>query len=87
MKGVIRLGDPHSHGGIVISASGANFDGKPVALVGDTVSCPKKGHGVNAIIEGHPTWIMHNRAVAVNGCHTACGCILMSTLTNVGSES
>ncbi|OCF95956.1 PAAR domain-containing protein [Gilliamella sp. wkB308] len=86
MKGVIRLGDPHSHGGNVISASGAKFDGKPVALVGDQVSCPKKGHGVNNIVEGHPTWKMFDRNVAVNGCKSACGCSLISTLPVAGSE-
>lgn len=86
MKGVIRLGDPHSHGGQVITASGAYFDGKRVALVGDQVSCPKKGHNQNAIIEGHPTWIMNDRAVVVNGCKAACGCVLISTLAVAGCE-
>lgn len=86
MQGVIRLGDPHSHGGSVISASGAMFDGKSVALIGDQVSCPKKGHGINAIIEGHPTWKMYGRSVAVNGCKAACGCVLISTLPVAGSE-
>ncbi|MCO6546762.1 MULTISPECIES: PAAR domain-containing protein [unclassified Gilliamella] len=87
MKGVIRLGDPHTHGGCVISASGAIFDGKPVALVGDQVSCPIKGHGVNNIVDGHPTWKMYNRSVAINGCKAACGCELISTLSVVGSEA
>ena len=86
MKGVIRLGDPHSHGGNVITASGADFDGKPVALVGDSVSCPKKGHGINPIIEGHPTWLMHERQVVIEGCQAACGCVLISTLTQVGCD-
>ncbi|MDF7669686.1 PAAR domain-containing protein [Orbaceae bacterium ESL0721] len=86
MKGVIRLGDPHSHGDNVISASGAIFAGKPVALVGDKVSCPKKGHGVNTIVEGNPTLLMFNRAAAVDGCKCTCGCTLISTLPNVGSD-
>ena len=30
MRGVIRLGDPHSHGGKVATASGALFAGKKV---------------------------------------------------------
>lgn len=87
MKGVIRLGDPHTHGGKVISASGANFADKPVALLGDKVSCPKKGHGINVIIEGHPTWTMFNIPVVVDGCKCACGCSLISTLPNAGSDS
>ncbi len=42
MNGVIRLGDPHSHNGTVNTASGPLFDGKPVMLAGDTVSCPAR---------------------------------------------
>ncbi|XKM12778.1 PAAR domain-containing protein [Orbaceae bacterium ac157xtp] len=86
MKGVIRLGDPHTHQGVVIKASGANFDGKPVALVGDKVSCPKKGHGINSIMEGHSSWTMYDIPVAVDGCKCACGCFLISTLPNAGSD-
>lgn len=86
MKGVIRLGDPHSHGGKVITASGADFDGRPVALVGDKANCPKKDHGIVTIIEGEPTWIMHNRQVAVDGCKCDCGCTLISTIAKAGSN-
>lgn len=86
MKGIIRLGDRHTHGGNVISASGADFAGKPVALVGDKVSCSKPGHGINPIIEGNTTWLMFNTPVAVDGCKCACGCTLISTLPTVGSE-
>ena len=35
MRGVIRPGDPHSHGGKVVTASGALFAGKKVMLAGD----------------------------------------------------
>lgn len=42
MKGVIRLNDPLVSGGKVISASGANFMGKSVALKGDKVECPEQ---------------------------------------------
>lgn len=53
MKGFVLLGDKTTHGGTVISASSTmTVNGKPVALIGDKVSCPVKGHGVNAIIEG-----------------------------------
>ncbi|WP_392563936.1 PAAR domain-containing protein [Orbus wheelerorum] len=84
MKGVIRLNDRHSHGGLVVSASGGMFAGKPVALIGDYVTCPIEGHGVNRIIEGHPNWRMNGKNVAVDGCRSACGCYLISTLPTAG---
>jgi len=84
MRGVIRLGDPHSHGGSVATASGALFAGKKVMLAGDTISCPQ--HGQVAVTEGHPTWIMSGRAVIVDGCKAACGCVLRTTLSNAGAE-
>ncbi len=46
MKGIIRLGDSTTHGGMVIQASSQmTIEGKPAALVGDLVSCPITGHG------------------------------------------
>uniref|UniRef100_UPI002243B0A3 PAAR domain-containing protein n=1 Tax=Klebsiella pneumoniae TaxID=573 RepID=UPI002243B0A3 len=45
-KGFVLLGDKTTHGGAVISASSTMIvNGKPVALVGDKVSCPIPGHG------------------------------------------
>ncbi|KEY56980.1 PAAR domain-containing protein [Serratia sp. DD3] len=84
MRGVIRLGDPHSHGGTVATASGPLFDGKNVMLVGDQVSCPQ--HGQVAVTEGHPTWIMSGKAVIIDGCQAQCGCVLRSTLPNAGVQ-
>lgn len=84
MRGVIRLGDPHSHGGKVATASGALFAGKKVMLAGDTVSCPQ--HGQVTVTEGHPTWIMSGKAVIVDGCKATCGCVLRTTLPNAGAE-
>ncbi|MBN0997368.1 PAAR domain-containing protein, partial [Pseudomonas aeruginosa] len=56
-KGFVLLGDKTTHGGAVISASSTMIvNGKPVALVGDKVSCQIPGHGTNAIIEGAPEW-------------------------------
>ncbi|AWH89435.1 PAAR domain-containing protein [Limnobaculum parvum] len=83
-KGVIRLGDITSHGGEVISASSTiTLYGKKVALVGDLISCPKDGHGVNAIIEGATSWYHNGKPVAVDGCLCACGCTLLSSLPEV----
>lgn len=44
MKGIIRLGDATTHGGVVVQASSDMvIEGKPAALVGDLVSCPIPG--------------------------------------------
>ena len=88
MKGIIRLGDATTHGGNVIEASSQMvIDGKPAALVGDLVSCPQTGHGINPIIEGSETMSFDGKAVAVDGCQTACGCALISSMPDVGSDS
>lgn len=51
-KGFVFLGDKTTHGGQVLSASSTMIvNGKKVALIGDKVSCPKKGHGVNALLK------------------------------------
>ncbi|MDF7628800.1 PAAR domain-containing protein [Erwiniaceae bacterium L1_55_4] len=84
-KGVILLGDKTSHGGQVISASSTMIvNGKKVALIGDEVSCPQSGHGVNKIVEGASDWISDGKAVALDGCHCECGCQLISSVTEVG---
>ena len=87
MKGIIRLGDSTTHGGMVIQASSQmTIEGKPAALVGDLVSCPIPSHGDNPIIEGSQYMIFEGKAVAVDGCKTACGCALISSLPSVGSD-
>lgn len=85
MKGIIRLGDPTSHGGKVITASSHTFiKTKPVARVGDLVSCPIPGHGVNPIVEGEANLLDEGKKIALDGHKTACGCSLISTLDDVG---
>lgn len=72
-KGVVLLGDKTTHGGAVISASSTMIvNGKNVALIGDKISCPIIGHGINAIIEGSPEW-------SSDGCHCVCGCQVLSS--------
>lgn len=81
---VIRLGDPTSHGGKVISASTTHtIDGVGVARVGDMVACPLPGHGINPIISGATTYLIGGRMAALQGNKSACGCSLISTLTTV----
>ncbi len=85
MRGIIRLGDPTSHGGKVITASSHTFiKSKPVARVGDLVSCPVRGHGDNQIVEGEANLQDESKAIALDGHKAACGCSLISTLNDVG---
>ncbi|WP_035055098.1 PAAR domain-containing protein [Andreprevotia chitinilytica] len=81
MKKVVRLGDSTSHGGTVVSASpSTTVMGKPVARLGDTVTCPMPGHGTNSIVEAEPTWTVDGGvAVALDGHKTACGAALISS--------
>ncbi|WP_279047660.1 PAAR domain-containing protein [Cedecea davisae] len=79
-KGFVLLGDNTTHGGEVISASSTMIvNGKKVALIGDKISCPKEGHGINTIIEGSPDWISDGKAVVVDGCRCECGCQVISS--------
>ncbi|WP_047395351.1 PAAR domain-containing protein [Chitinibacter sp. ZOR0017] len=84
MKKAIRLGDPTSHGGTVISAQPKTvLFGKPIAVLGDKVACPIPGHGVCPIVEGDPSWLVGGKPVALEGHKTACGAALISTLPPV----
>ncbi|MCK0746711.1 PAAR domain-containing protein [Chromohalobacter nigrandesensis] len=81
MKGIVVLGDATSHGGKVITAQSSYLiDGKPVACVGDKVTCPKDGHGsTTVIVEGHPTMKINGKPIALHGHKTACGASLISS--------
>lgn len=85
MKGVIRIGDPTSGGGVVLGGSGTmKFEGIGVARQGDLVDCPKKGHGRTEIVEGHPVYRENGVPIAFNGHACGCGCTLISSLPNAG---
>lgn len=87
MKRLIRLGDLTTHGGVVISASSSyEVLGRPVARVGDRVTCPMQGHGLAVIIEGDPDWLIDGRPVALEGHLTSCGATLIATVASVGRE-
>ncbi|ODQ07454.1 MULTISPECIES: PAAR domain-containing protein [Enterobacterales] len=82
-KNIIVLGDKTSHGGTVITAtSDIIINGKKAAKVGDKVNCPKKGHGINSIIEGSSNFICKDSFIAVEGCRTECGCYLIASITD-----
>ncbi|MCO6546534.1 MAG: PAAR domain-containing protein [Gilliamella sp.] len=86
-KNVVRLGDPTTHGGSVISASSKTIiEGKPVALIGDLVSCPKKDHGINKIIEGAKMGFSDGKLVVIDQCLCECGCKVLSTINSAIME-
>lgn len=83
VKGGVLFGDKTTHGGQVISASSnITVNGKKVALVGDMVSCPVSGHGVNPILEGIPQRTCNGRSVVADGCKCQCGCQVISSAIN-----
>lgn len=82
MLPIVRLGDQTSHGGAVISASATHtIAGIGIARLGDQVSCPQTGHGVNKIVEGAETYLIGGRKVALNGHRCQCGCTLIASLS------
>lgn len=88
MRNVIRLGDPTSHGGKVIStgASHITVDGIAVVLVGDKCMCPVKGHDNCKVASGDASHTVEGTAVAYDGDLTSCGAKLTSTVGNFSSE-
>lgn len=86
-KNVVRIGDPTTHGGVVITATSTTIvEGRPVALIGDLVICPIPGHGVNPIIEGSSTCFSDGRAIVIDKCKSVCGCSVISTTTSAEME-
>lgn len=85
MRGVIRLNDPTSHGGKVVSAApNSKVMDLPVARKGDRCICPMPGHQVCIIAEGDPEVLIDGIPVAFDGHKTTCGAILISTMPNSG---
>jgi len=83
-KEVIVLGDGTSHGGKVITASSTvTHMGKPIARVGDSVSCPKC-RGTHTIIEGAPSTFDTSR-IARHGDMVSCGARLISQNGDISS--
>lgn len=72
----ICLGDATSSGGKVTHCQLAGshaVQGKPIAVLGDSASCPVHG-GSFQFIEGHPTRMMQGKPVVLEGHKLACGC-------------
>ena len=81
------VGDETDHGGRVVTGSDTHkIRGKKIARLHDLVDCPEKDpdgrpHGINQIIEAHPTLSVGGRYVALHGHRTECGCKLIATST------
>ncbi|HBF51589.1 MAG TPA: hypothetical protein DDX04_15985 [Massilia sp.] len=82
MRNIIRLNDPTSHGGSVVTVAATHFTvgGIAVARVGDKCTCPI--HGDGTIIEGDPNHTIGDIPVAYDGHRTSCGATLTATVTN-----
>lgn len=81
MPGIIRLNDPTSHGGKVVSAAPkTKVKGVAVARKGDRCVCPLPGHTQCVIAEGDPKVLVDGIAVAFEGHKTTCGATLLSTM-------
>ncbi|MDR3097652.1 MAG: PAAR domain-containing protein [Paraburkholderia sp.] len=76
----IREGDTTSHGGKVLACTPTNkVEGRPLALLGDMVSCPKCG-GVYPIVDVKNLGMKFDgRPVASEGDKTACGASLIAS--------
>lgn len=76
---IIRVGDPTTHGGVVIEGSATDFcHGKGIAHLGDMTTCPKC-KGTFPIIEGALTMTLYGNGIALAGTRTACGAQLIAT--------
>jgi uncharacterized Zn-binding protein involved in type VI secretion len=85
MRNVIRLNDPTSHGGKVLTAaSHSTVLGVAVARKGDKCSCPLPGHGICRIAEGDPKVLIDGVPVAFDGHRTSCGATLISSARDSG---
>ncbi|PIF75589.1 PAAR domain-containing protein [Variovorax sp. RO1] len=83
----IVLHDKTDHGGFVITASeNTSIDDRRVARIGDMVSCPRPGHGINPIVTGSDCVTLDGRRVARHGDRAACGCRLLSSQIASASE-
>lgn len=83
MAGVVRLGDPHSHGGQVVQASGKNIAaGLGVARLGDAVVCYVHG-SVNIAGGCSGTVATDGLPTAKDGCVTSCGATVYSTYNTI----
>lgn len=82
-KFAVVLGGATTHGGKVISASSTfEIQGRHVALLNDSVTCPQ--HGNNRIIECDAAgYEEEGRGIVLHGCKTECGAQVIASLQDM----
>ena len=81
-----RLGDPSSHGGVIITAAARTLvNGLPVARMGDLHACPMPGHGITPIVVGSATSLTEGCPNARLGDIAACGAVIVAGSGNTFS--
>ncbi len=79
-RGVIRLGDKTTHGGVVTQVGSATtVESIRIARVGDLVLCPLC-KGPHIIVEGDPDCCDDDIPIALHGHKTSCGASLITSL-------
>lgn len=77
--GFIVLGDRTSHGGVVVSGDPTwTIDGKPIARVGDKVTCPRCKRDTTIVTSRFPTVIDLGKPVTYDQDKTDCGAVIYS---------
>ncbi|MBN3838036.1 MULTISPECIES: PAAR domain-containing protein [Burkholderia] len=83
MRGIIRVGDRHSHGGTVeTGAPNSKVMGRAVGRIGDRCVCPE--HGEVVIADGDGSFKVEGANAAFHGHKTSCGAVLFSSLPTSG---
>ncbi|VWC94303.1 PAAR domain-containing protein [Burkholderia aenigmatica] len=86
-QGAIRLGDPHTGGGVMTEASGFPVNGKRQCLIGDKAICPTHKGIFPLVSGGDGTATLDGRPMVFEPAQLACGCCVTSTCTNQYSRA
>lgn len=82
---VAILGTKSSHGGTMVTASGASWQTAQggVCCLGDSHSCPIPGHGTKPIVSGcSSTATAQGKPLAIKGAVAGCGAILTTVFAS-----
>lgn len=78
-----RVGDPSSHGGVIVTGAARTFvNNKKAARLGDLHVCPIPGHGIRPIVTGSPNTFIEGKAAARVGDRIACGAVIVNGSPN-----
>ncbi|HEY0585774.1 MAG TPA: PAAR domain-containing protein [Pseudoduganella sp.] len=82
---IVVIGDGHTHGGFVLAGSPSHkINGRPIARMGDAVSCPL--HGISRISQVRGLYKVDGVPGAASGDMTECGAVLIGSVSaRVGS--